>query len=202
MVVNIVDKAKRIMGWCPNATAIVTKKPLQSDDLILSAPDREGKITHVKKGIWNTYRNRILLQSLAFILLAILLFVEHESVNQDMFLTGAIVGLFFRLLTGVNDWRRFNQAATRNHKQSRSIQKRHLITSFVMVSLIVVVIIFIIISFMRIAGMTGMQELFTGFLLFEWINYFKVLYWERKNGKTLIIEKAYLYTTDMKAGKA
>ena len=102
-----------------------------------------------------------------------MLFVEHESVNPDMFLTGAIGGLFFRFLTGVNDWRVFNRAATGKYKQSRSIQKRYLIMSFIMFSLIVVVSIFFIISLMRIAGMTEMQELFTGFLLFEWIDFLK-----------------------------
>jgi Ca2+/Na+ antiporter len=189
----LIENIRKVMGWCPNATAIVTKRSLQFDDLTLNAPDREGKTTHVGAGWWNKHRNRILLQSLIFTLMAVLFFVEHESVNMGMFLTGAIVGLFFRLLTGLSDWRLFNGAAIRKYKQSRSIKKRYYVMSFVMICLIVAVIIFFITSLMRIASMTGMQELLIGFLLFEWINYLKVLYWEQKNGKTLIMKKGILF---------
>jgi len=193
---------RKLMGWCPNANAIVTKKSLQFDDFTLNTPDREGKVTHVGTIWWNKYHNRILLLSLAFSPLVVSLFVEHESVKPDMFLAGTIVGLFFRLLTGVNDRRRFNRAATRKYKQPRSIQKRYLILSFVMVGLIIVVTIFFIIPLLTRAGVTGMQGFFTGYLLFEWIHFLKILYWERKNQKVLLIEKAYLYTMDMEAGGA
>ncbi|MBE0524547.1 MAG: DUF1673 family protein [Methanosarcinales archaeon] len=190
---NAFKKLRLWLGWCPNATAIVTKRSLQFDELTLNAPDREGKITYLGAGWWNKHHNRILLKSLAFTLLAVLFFVEHESVNPDMLLTGAIGGLFFRLLTGVYDWRLFNRAATRKYKQPRSIQKRYYIMSFVLVSLIIVMGIFFIISLMRMAGLTGMQDLITGFLLFEWINFLKVVYWERKNQKTLIKKKGILF---------
>ena len=50
MMVNIVDKVKRMMGWCPNVGAIKTKEALQFVDLPINAPDRGGKITHV--GCW------------------------------------------------------------------------------------------------------------------------------------------------------
>jgi len=189
----LIENIRKVMGWCPNATVIVTRRSLQFDDLTSNAPDREGKITHVGVGWWNKYRNRILLQSLAFTLLAVLFFVEHESVNLDMLLTGAIGGLFFRLLTGVIDWRLFNRAATKKYKQPVSIKKRYFIMSFVMISLIIVVGIFFIIPLLIRAGMTGIQELFTGFLLFEWINFLKVVYWERKNQKTLIKKKGILF---------
>ena len=189
----LIENIRKVMGWCPNATAIVTKRSLQFDDLTLNAPDREGKIIRVGADWWNKYRNRILLQSLAFTLLAVLFFVDHESINMGMFLAGAIGGSFFRFLTGVNDWRVFNRAATKKYKQPRLIPKRYLIMSFVMICLIVAVIIFFIIPLLTRAGMTGVQELFTGFLLFEWINYLKVLYWERKNGKTLIMKKGILF---------
>jgi len=192
-MVLFVEYIRKLMGWCPNATAIVTKKSLQFDDLTLNAPDREGKITHVGAGWRNKYRNRILLQSLAYTLVAVFFFVEHESVNLDMFLTGAIVGLFIQLFTGVNDWRRFDRAVTRKNKQPRSIPKRYYIMSFVMICLIVVVGIFFIIPLMIRAGMTGMQELLIGFLLFEWIDFLKVLYWERRNRKTLIMKKGILF---------
>ena len=185
--------ARKVMGWCPNATAIVTEKSFQFDDLPLNAPDREGKITYFGASWWNKYRNRILLQSLAFTLLAVLFFVEHENANMGMFLAGAIGGLFFRLLIGLNDWRVFNRAVIKKYKQPRSIPKRYLIMSFAMVCLIVVAGIFFITSLMRIAGMAGMQELITGFLLVEWINFLKVLYWERRNGKTLIMKKGILF---------
>lgn len=189
----LIENIRKVMGWCPNATTIVTKRSFQFDDLTSNAPDREGKIIHVSVGWLNKYRNRILLQSLAFTLLAVLFFVEHENINQGMLLTGAIGGLFFRLLTGVYDWRLFNRAATRKYKQSRSIQKRYYIMSFVMVCLITIVGIFFIISLMKMAGLTGMQDLITGFLLFEWINFLKVVYWERKNQKTLIKKKGILF---------
>ena len=186
MLVDIADRMKRMMGWCPNATAIVTKKSLQFDDLTLNAPDREGKITHVGTGWLKKYHNKVLLNLLVFMYLAVVSFDGYGKVNPDMYLIGVISGLFFHLFNGVDDWHRFNRAAGRGIAQSQTTKKQIAITFLVIISLIVF-IVFVV------TNITGGMAFISGTMLFVWIKFLVVLYWEHKNEKTLIMKKGILF---------
>jgi len=183
---TLVENIRKMKGWCPNATAIVTKKSLQFDDLTLNAPDREGKITHVGTGWFKKYHNKILLKLLVFMYLAVVSFDGYGKVNLDMYLIGIISGLFFHFFSGVNDWHRFNRAAGIGIAEPQLTKKQIAIIFLVIISLIVF-IVFVV------TNITGGMAFISGTMFFVWIEFIIVLYWEHKNEKTLIMKKAILF---------
>ena len=186
MLVDIADRMKRMMGWCPNATAIVTKKSLQFDDLTVNTPDSKGKITHFGAGWLNKYHNKILLKLLLMMYLAVFAFYGYGRVNLDMYLIGVISGLFFHLFSGVNDWHRFNRVAGREIAQPLLTKKQIAIIFLVIISLIVFVVFLV-------TNITGGMAFVSGTMFFVWIEFLVVLYWEWKNQKTLIMKKGILF---------
>ena len=195
MTLNVAETVRKMMGWCPNASAIKTKQALQFVDLPINAPDSGGKITYVGAGWLNKYRNRVLLQLLVFMYLAVVSFDGYGKVNLDMYLIGVTSGLFFHLITGVNAWHRFNRAAGGGIARPQTTRKQKAIAFLIIISLIVFTIFFI-------TNITGGMAFISGTMLFVWIEFLVVLYWEHKNGKTLIVDKTSFYTTYMEAGVA
>jgi len=186
MLVDIADRMKRMMGWCPNATPIVTKKSLQFDDLTLNTPDSKGKITHVGTGWLKKYHNKILLKLLLMMYMAIFSFYGYGKVNLDMYLIGIISGLFFHFFSGVNDWHRFNRAAGMGIAEPQLTKKQIAITFLVIISLIVFFVFLV-------TNITGGMAFISGTMFFVWIEFLVVLYWEWKNGKTLIMKKGIVF---------
>ena len=187
------ESVKRMMGWCPNASAIKTKQALQFVDLPVNAPDRGGKITHVGAGWLNKYRNRVLLELLVLMYLAVFTFYGYGKVNPDMYLIGVISGLFFHLSIGVNAWHRFNRAAGGGIARPQTTRKQIAITFLVIISLIVFIVFLV-------TNITGGMAFISGTMVFVWIEFLELLYWEHKNGKTLIVDKTSFYAVDVEAG--
>lgn len=185
----LIENIRKFMGWCPNATAIVMKKSLQFDDLTLNAPDREGKSTHVGADWLNKYRNRVLLELLFVMYLAVVSFDGYGKFNPDMYLIGVISGLFFHFSIGVNDWHRFNRAAGRVITQPQTTRKQRAIAFLGIISLIVFIVFLI-------TKITGGMAFISGTMVFFWIKYIEVLHWERKNGKMLIVKRTSFYAVD------
>jgi hypothetical protein len=180
------ERVRKIMGWCPNASATYTKKSLQFNDLRVNTPDRKGKITHAGTGWLKKYHNKILLKLLVFMYLAVVSFDGYGKVNLDMYLIGIISGLFFHFFSGVNDWHRFNRAAGIEIAQQQLTKKQIAIVFLVIISLIVF-IVFVV------TNITGGMAFISGTMFFVWIEFLIVLYWEHKNEKTLIMKKAILF---------
>ncbi len=183
---TLVENIRKMMGWCPNASATYTKKSLQFDDLSVNTPDSKGKITHVGTGWLNKYHNKVLLKLLVFMYLAVVSFDGYGKVNLDMYLIGIISGLFFHFFSGLNDWHRFNRAAGIGIAEPQLTKKQIAIIFLVIVSLIVFVVFLI-------TNITGGMAFISGTMFFVWIEFFTVLYWERKNEKTLIMKKRILF---------
>lgn len=183
---TLVENIRKMMGWCPNASATYTKESLQFDDLRVNTPDSKGKITHVGAGWLKKYHNKILLKLLLMMYLAVFTFYGYGKVNLDMYLIGIISGLFFHFFLGLNDWHRFNRAAGRGIAQSQTTKKQIAITFLVIISLIVFIVFLV-------TNITGGMAFISGTMLFVWIEFFTVLYWEHKNEKTLIMKKGILF---------
>jgi len=181
---------KKLMGWCPNASATYTKKSLQFNDLTVNTPDSKGKITHVGTGWLKKYHNKVLLKLLVFMYLAVFSFYGYGKVNPDMYLTGIISGLFFHLFIGVNAWHNFNRTAGGRIARPQPTRKQIAIAFLVVISLIVF-FVFVV------ANITGGMAFVSGTMVFVWIEFLEVLYWEHKNGKTLIMDKTSFYAVDV-----
>ncbi len=195
-MVVLLEDIKRLMGWCPNATTVKYKENMHLDVLQMNAPDIGSGSTHTINRWLNIYRNRVLLISVILTLLAIVYFITAGMYDLDMFLLGIIGGLLLTLVMGVGEWRRLNKAAAGKFILQRT-RKQKAIHFLILISLFVIIIFSV--GFLAVKTKTDIQGIYafmSGLALSVWIEYFEVLYWEQKNGKTLILDKTSFYTVD------
>lgn len=203
MIANMVDKVKRMMGWCPNVGAMEARNAMQFDDIVVNASDSDNELPQLTSGWLTKYRNRILLYSLILTLLAIWLFISEGINRLDVFMTGIISGLVLSLVTGVTEWRKLNKAAAGGFRRLQVTRKQMLVNYLIIIGLIVIVIF--ISSYFTVKTGHNIRDISafsSGFILIVWTQFFEVVYWEWKNKKTLIVEKASFYAVDAKAGGA
>jgi hypothetical protein len=197
----LLKNVRKLMGWCPNVGAMEARKAVQFDDLMVSVSGSAGESTRTTLGWWNKYRNRILLNSLILTLLAIGFFISEGKNRLDLFMIGIISGLVFSLFTGVTEWRRLNKAAAGGFGRLQVTRKQMLVNYLIIIGLIFIGSF--IICYFAVKTGSSIKEIYaflSGFILIVWTQYFEVVYWERKNKKTLIVEKASFYTVDTEAG--
>jgi predicted nucleic acid-binding Zn ribbon protein len=203
MIANMVDKVKRMMGWCPNLGAMEARKAMQFDDIVVNASDSDNELPQLTSGWLTKYRNRILLYSLILTLVAIWLFISEGINRLDVFMTGIISGLVLSLVTGVTEWRKLNKVAAGGFRRLQVTRKQMLVNYLIIIGLIVIVIF--ISSYFTVKTGHNIRDISafsSGFILIVWTQFFEVVYWEWKNKKTLIVEKASFYAVDAKAGGA
>jgi len=197
MIANMVDKVKRMMRWCPNLGAMEARKAMQFDDIVVNASDSDNELPQLTSGWLTKYRNRILLYSLILTLVAIWLFISEGINRLDVFMTGIISGLVLSLVTGVTEWRKLNKAAAGGFRRLQVTRKQTLVNYLVIIGLIVIVIF--ISSYFTVKTGRNIRDIsafISGFILIVWTQFFEVVYWEWKNKKTLIVEKASFYVVD------
>ena len=192
----VIEHIKKLMGWCPNASAVKTRKLVQFDDLAVNAPDSDGELTHTTAGWWNKYRNRILYSSFILTLFAIYFFTLSGKENMNLFLAGLIVGVLSSIIFWVFEWRRLNKAAAGEFR-SMQVTRRKKVINYLIIFGLVAVIIFV--TAFLLVSISGYYAFLSGLFLFVWTQYLEVVYWERKNRKTLIVDKTSFYAVDIKA---
>ena len=197
MMVNMVDKVKRMMGWCPNASAIKTKEALQFDDLTLNAPDSGGELTCTSAGWWNKYRNRILLNS--FIITVITGYFLWGIYDSESFIRGLLFWLIVTPVTGIFEWYRLNKAATGEFKKVH-VTRRNMFVNYLPILgfMIVGILVIDILATNNGIKFRNVSAIMLGFIVVSWVQYLEIIYWERRNRKTLIVEKTSFYAVDLK----
>lgn len=194
------ENIRKIMGWCPNASTIETIKSVQFDDLMVNAPGSGGELTTASW--WNKYRNRILLNSVILTLVAMTFYISYGRYKPDNFLAGIIYGLIVSIFTGITEWRRLNKAAAGEFKKVWVTRKKKIINYLIIFGFIIVVILIVgFIAAKTDIRISGIYATLSGFSLFVWTQYLEVVYWERKNRKTLIAEKTSFYAVDTGGSK-
>ncbi|MFZ3385388.1 MAG: DUF1673 family protein [Candidatus Methanoperedens sp.] len=200
MTVNIEYILRKMMGWCPNASTIETRKSVQFDDMV-NAPGSDGELTHATARWWNKYHNRILLNAVILTLMAMNYYISYGRYNPDNFLAGIIYGLIVSIFTGITEWRRLNKAAAGEFKKVRVTRKKKIMNYLIIFGFIIVVMIIVgFIAAKTDIRISGIYATLSGFILFVWTQYLEVVYWEWKNRKTLIVEKTSFYAIDIEAG--
>ena len=193
----LIENIRKVMGWCPNASTIKYKESMHFDAPQMNAPDIGSGSIHAVNGWLNIYRNRVLSISVILTLMAIGFFITAGMYDLDMFLTGVIAGLLSSFATWFIEWRRLNKAAAGKFVSQKLTLKRKEVQLLVLISLIALVSFFT--GFLAWKSNTDIQGVFafvSGLALPVWTQYFEVLYWERKNGKTLILDKTSFYAVD------
>ena len=197
MLVGIADKMKRMMGWCPNMNSMNNDKVLHFDEVMVNAPDSDNKLKH-STGKWlNKYRNKVLVYTLFFTLLGIHFFISDGMNKTDIFLIGIITGFTISLVIGVIEWRRFNKIAVGRYK-NRIVTQKNMIVRIVIVIGLMLGTILVTMYLIGKIGRSNYYAFFAGLILFVWIQYFEIIYWELKNKKTLILDKTSFYAVDAK----
>ncbi len=199
---NAFQKLRLWLGWCPSADALVRRKTVQFDDMTVNAPDRDGELIRAPAGWMNKYRNRILFVSFITTVAAINFFtLGGGKYHMDMFLAGLITGSIASIVTGIAEWRRLNKAAAGEFRRLQITRKR-LIFNYLIIAGSIAVFAFVT-GFLLVKTATGISRYYaflSGLLLFAWTQYLEVVYWERKNMKTLIMDKLSFYAVEIKAG--
>ncbi len=118
MTINMTENIKKIMGWCPNANALATKRvliTLPSDEEFLTDEKRKGGINPVKMGWSNRYRNIALLMTLlSFAFLRFFMLFIHEYSDfgeylQNNLLKGILTGILLAVFISADQWRHLNR---------------------------------------------------------------------------------------------
>ena len=201
VVMNLTGTIRKMMGWCPNVGVMEARKAMQFDDIVVNASDSDNELPQLTSGWLTKYRNRILLYSLIFTLVAFSLFISEGKNRLDVFMTGMISGLVLSLITGVTEWRKLNKAAAGGFRRLQVTRKQMLVNYLIIIGLIVIVIF--ISSYFTVKTGRSIRDISafsSGFILIVWTQFFEVVYWEWKNKKTLIVEKSSFYAVDAKAG--
>ncbi|MCZ7398693.1 MAG: DUF1673 family protein [Candidatus Methanoperedens sp.] len=195
---NAFQKLRLWLGWCPNARTIETRKSVQFDDIMVSAPDSSGELTHTIARWWNKWRNRVLLNSFILTLLAVNFFTLAGKDNMNLFFAGLIVGVLFSIISGITEWQRLNKAALGWYRKRQVTRRKHII-NYLMTFGLIAVVIFVTVFLLVKTGtrISGYYPFLSGVFLFAWTQYLVVVYWERKNRKTLIVEKTSFYAVDI-----
>ncbi len=197
MTINVTEIIRKTMGWCPNASALAKRKSVQFDDIMVNAPDSGGELTHTTAGWWNKYRNRILFSSFITTLLAITFFSLAGKDNMNLFFAGLIAGVLSSIVFWVFEWRRLNKAASGEYR-GLQITRRKKVINYLIIGGFIAVIGFVT-GFLLVKTEIGISRYYaflSGLFLFVWTQYLEVVYWERKNRKTLIVKKTSFYAVD------
>ena len=198
-MITVIEYIKRMMGWCLNTSAIRYKETMSFDALEMNVPDIGGSSIHSINRWLNKYHNHILLYSVILTLLAIVYFSIDGMYYLDMFSSGIIYGLLLNLVAGFDEWRWLNKVATGKYMSKKRTREQKEIQFLILVILVVIVTISVgLLAIMSKISMRGVFAFLSGIIIPVWIQYFEVLYWERKNGKILIVDKISFYAVDAK----
>ena len=188
LFVNIVGKVKRLMGWCPNASTIEARKSVIFDDLVVNAPDSGRELTYTTIRWWNKQRNRILIVGIICTYIAIDMFILYGINNMNIFLVGLFTGIALDILT----WAQGVQSLDRVAGSDTPIK-----TSTKQMIAVYILIILGIVTVGYLASVYGSRTTFafiSGFAFTYWGGYLQIIYWEKKNRKTIVAHGFYKQT--------
>ncbi len=180
------ESIRKIMGWCPKANAFATKR------VLLSLPDEEvqtgekGKsiLNYSEMGWWNKYRNYILLGSLAggVVFGLSLLFIKNfeEGFNPGFFLKGILISVILAVFIIVFEWGQLNRV----NKVESGLMKNVFIKTLVQLALFWAAVMLLTFTIGKDNPVVFLLILFFPYIL---IRYPLVVYWERKNRKTVYL---------------
>ncbi|HEY9206179.1 MAG TPA: DUF1673 family protein [Candidatus Methanoperedens sp.] len=184
-----IENIRKMMSWCPNASIITNNKIMQFNESAATAPDGGRYPAGAASGWWSRYRNRRLLLSVAATFFAIALFFQGGIYKIAIFLAGFFTGTICGILE-----LQFGLKALDKQALSGRINYSKKTKVVIIATLILSPVLF------WYSGHTfGREETLaftSGFFLIIWIKFFEIVYWEKKNGKILMLDKTGFYAVD------
>ncbi len=186
MTINVSDNIRKAMGWCPDANA--TKRVLVTlpvDEEILSGGEGKKETAQIKTGWANIYRNYILLQTVLGVVgfgLAFLIFKYSFQMvfNQSIILKGTLIGIIISAFIIVHEWKQLNRV----NQSQVGLMKNIFLQTFSQLAIFFAAIMLLTFT---IGKDEPLQFMLSLFFPIQWIHYPLVVYWERKNRKTIYL---------------
>lgn len=190
----VFEQIKKLMGWCPYAKTPESGYLIHSGNFEANA--REGREkTGTSKTLYG-YRKAstwmLLLNAIFTLLHPVLLTIT--GLNRGAFLAG----LGISMLVGIFDWKRQMKRYDSLEKEPvldysgkmKLFKKWHGIPG-----LIFLLLTFYLWSEIRKFALPFLYSFFAGSLIFLWFCYLQMIYWERKNHKTLYFKSCGTWKT-------
>lgn len=182
-----VENIKRLMGWCPNAKAHETRQHINFESFESGIPDKA-------MGDGGDQRNPGWFQkaSIRTLLVDIFLTFMYFSVliQLGVNLIFLLVGFFIALISFIFSWNAKMRLYDSLEKQ-RLIDNSHMerLCTILGYVLFLFVIVCLYISGRGLALQVTLS-FFGGYLVYFWLGYFQILYWEQKNHKKIYFDKS------------
>jgi hypothetical protein len=182
---NALQKMRLWLGWCPNVNTIEARKSVQFDDIIVNAPGTGGELTHTSAGWWNKQRNRILIVGIIGTYLAIYWLVLYGINNMNIFLVGLFTGIAFGILTWAQGLQSFDKVA--GSETPIKTSTKHMIAVYILMIIGIVTVGYLAFAF----GLGTTFAFISGISFTSLGGYLQIVYWEKKNRKTIVAHGFY-----------
>lgn len=182
-----VETIKKMMGWCPNAKAYEARQIINFENFESGAPDRIGGENGDQKNLgWFRKTSVQTFLITTFLTLTYLLIIKQLGVNLIFLLAGSLVSLFFIIF----DWNAQMQRYDTLRKKpviDYSCKKN---LYYILAYMFMIVIFYLYFKGQELA-MQAIFSLLGGSLVAMWLSYFQLIYWEKKNHKTIYYGKKH-----------
>ncbi|HEY9206186.1 MAG TPA: DUF1673 family protein [Candidatus Methanoperedens sp.] len=177
---NATETIKRLLGWCPNASAPVIRKTIQFEEMTIKAPGKGTMPDHIAPKWWNKYHNWILLVSVSLMILPVKWLLLPEINKTDWMLAFISSGILYSALIAIPGFDSLNSVMTIKNKNNLFIRKTFAVS---------ILYVLIVISYIYFAsnGLERIPGYIFIFLLISWGQYIRILVWEKKNRKTIVL---------------
>jgi len=185
-----VKNIKKLMGWCPNAKASESRRNISFENFDSDIPDKaKGDNGDQRNPGWlrKTSAYTILINIL--FTLAYLLAINHLGLNLTFLLAGFSISVAVIVFDWKKQMRRYDTLAQK-HICDNSFMKK--------VSQIMNLIFYAFLFYWIFSGdvernhsMQVIISFMSGLLVVMWLSYFQLIYWQKKNHKTIYFDKSH-----------
>jgi hypothetical protein len=186
--VFIFDQIKKFMGWCPYAKAYETRQLTNLENFDSGVPDRaKGDNSCLKSPGWlQKASTRTLLVDvfLTFMYFSVLI---QLGINLIFLLAGFFTALISFIFSWNAKMRLYDSLEKQRLIDNSNLKRLCIILTYVLFSFIIVCLY--IIGYGLALQVT--LSFFGGYLVYFWLGYFQILYWEHKNHKKIYFDKSY-----------
>ncbi|MCC4770605.1 DUF1673 family protein [Methanosarcina sp. DH2] len=184
---------KKLMGWCPNAGAAEARRNVSFENFDSDIPERaEGENEDLKNPGWLRKTSTYILLINTFFALAYFLVINQLGINLALGINLILLptGFFIALFLVIFDWKAQMQRydALIKHPVIEYSDKKKLY--YILASAF-----FILIYHLYFKGQElALQLMFSfvgGLLIGMWLSYFQLIYWEKKNHKTIYFDESH-----------
>lgn len=175
------------MGWCPNARAAEARRNVSLENFNFDIPERAGKENgDLKNPDWlrKTRIQTLLINT--FLTLVYIPVINPLGINLTFLLTGSLVSLFFVIFYWKAQMKRYDALVKQPIIDYSNKKKLYYVLSYVFL-----ILIFSLYLKTQETALKAMFSFGGGLIVGMWLSYFQLIYWEKKNHKTIYLNESY-----------